>query len=178
MLRTVFRIAAILWFGCLFVCGFLAYFVTYPDGDVLRDGLGRQLSLAPTIVRVVFRTERMWAGGGWFLVELAIFWGSVYLAQAAYKGVERITERRNAAATELDAELSDQRAVLQSELSCPSCGHSEVDAKYTSMLCGSDSEGNPVVGSTYSVQCAMCSFAGDVCVETKLPLPSDLGYRE
>ena len=77
MLKKALSIFAIIWFLALFVCIWLGYGITSPDSDGLRDGLGRHLSEAPILMRIFFGQDRMWAGWGWFIGDLAIFWGSI-----------------------------------------------------------------------------------------------------
>ena len=64
---------------CFFVLGFMAYFVSSFDisKGIMYDGLGRQLTESPFIVRFVFGEEILWAGWGWFAVDLIVFWGGV-----------------------------------------------------------------------------------------------------
>ncbi len=58
---------------------FVEYFVTSVSGSVVRDGLGRVLSTSPWFMRLIFGQERLWAGWGWFIGDLAIFWGAMGL---------------------------------------------------------------------------------------------------
>lgn len=44
---------------------------------MMFDGFGRPLSESPFFVRLVFGQDRLWAGWGWFLGDMAIFWGGV-----------------------------------------------------------------------------------------------------
>ncbi len=68
---------AVIWFISLFVAGFLAHLVTKVGADGPTDGLGRSLSLAPTVLRIIVGEDKMWAGWGWFLADMTIFWGSI-----------------------------------------------------------------------------------------------------
>jgi TM2 domain-containing membrane protein YozV len=66
----------------LFIIGFLAYFITSSRNGVIIDGLGRPLSESPLLIRIIFGQDRLWAGFGWFILELLIFWcgvGLIYL---------------------------------------------------------------------------------------------------
>lgn len=74
ILKKILAAVGIIWFVGLLVLGFLAYFVTSAGP---RDGLGRPLTEAPTFMRIFFGQESMWAGWGWFAVDMAIFWGSI-----------------------------------------------------------------------------------------------------
>lgn len=79
-LRKILAPVGVIWFIALLIAGFLAYFVTSVSVNGPTDGLGRTLSEAPTLVRVIFGQERMWAGWAWFLGDMVIFWGSIALA--------------------------------------------------------------------------------------------------
>jgi len=76
MLRKALSIFAVVWFTTLFICSFLAYMVTSHNAAGPCDGLGRQLSEAPTLMRIFFGQDRMWAGWVWFVGDMIIFWGS------------------------------------------------------------------------------------------------------
>ena len=78
-LITTFLIVCVI---AVFVCGFLAYFVTSHNDAGLCDGLGRHLSEAPILARIFFGQDRMWAGWGWFIGDMAIFWGSLASAMS------------------------------------------------------------------------------------------------
>ena len=78
-LRKVGGYLAAVWYFALLVVGCIAYFVTKPTEHGFTDGLGRQLSEAPFIMRFVFGQERLWAGWSWFFVDMGIFWGSLAL---------------------------------------------------------------------------------------------------
>lgn len=58
----------------------MAYVVTSGGSGATTDGLGRSLSEAPMLMRIMFGQERMWAGWGWFVGDMIIFWGSIGLA--------------------------------------------------------------------------------------------------
>lgn len=66
----------------LLIMGFFAYFVRSVDPvtHVWYDGLGRRLSDAPLIARLIFGSERDWAGWTWFLVDMVVFWGGFGIA--------------------------------------------------------------------------------------------------
>jgi hypothetical protein len=78
-LRKLLVPVGVCWFIALFVCGFLAYFVS-STGSPSTDGLGRPLSEAPILMRFIFGQERMWAGWAWFVADMVIFWGSIAVA--------------------------------------------------------------------------------------------------
>jgi hypothetical protein len=77
ILKKVLIGVAIVWFITLFVCGFLAYSCTSHNATGSCDGFGRRLSEAPMIVRILFGSDRMWAGWKWFVGDMVVFWGSI-----------------------------------------------------------------------------------------------------
>ena len=85
MLRKALTIFFTVWFIALFVCGFLAYMVTSAGPC---DGLGRHLSEAPTLMRIFFGQDRMWAGWGWFVGDMVIFWGSIAAAMGIFNRLD------------------------------------------------------------------------------------------
>lgn len=87
-LKRILTAVAVLWFIGLLVLGFLAYFVTSVGPS---DGLGRHLSEAPMLMRILFGQERMWAGWAWFAADMAVFWGSIAAAVAIGKLLGRDT---------------------------------------------------------------------------------------
>jgi len=76
-LRIIFGVLGFVWFITLLVVGFLAYFVSSAKNGVPVDGLGRQISEAPFLMRFMFGQEKMWAGWMWFFIDMVAFWGSV-----------------------------------------------------------------------------------------------------
>lgn len=76
-LRKILAPIGVVWFIGLLIAGFLGYFVTTSGPEGMTDGLGRQLSEAPFLMRMIFGQERLWAGFGWFVAEMVIFWGSI-----------------------------------------------------------------------------------------------------
>ena len=78
-LRKLGGFVAAGWFIALFVVGFIAYFVTKQTDHGLADGLGRPLSEAPLVMRIVFGQERLWVGWSWFFIDMGVFWGSLAL---------------------------------------------------------------------------------------------------
>lgn len=77
MPKKALSIFAAIWFISLFICGFLAYMTSSSNADGPCDGLGRHLTPAPALMRVIFGQRRMWAGWGWFIGDMTIFWGSI-----------------------------------------------------------------------------------------------------
>lgn len=63
----------------VFVVGFIAYFVFKfdPGTGTTYDGFGRHLTESPWFVRLLFSEDRLWAGWGWFLADMVIFWGGI-----------------------------------------------------------------------------------------------------
>jgi hypothetical protein len=78
LLRKSVIVLGVIWIITLFIAGFLAYFVTLdgPNGGI-TDGLGRKLTEAPLLMRIVFGQERFWTGFGWFFGDIVIFFGSI-----------------------------------------------------------------------------------------------------
>ena len=86
VIKNTLKIVGVVWFIGLFIFGFLAYFVTSAGPS---DGLGRPLSQAPILMRMLFGQERMWAGWGWFAVDMVVFWGSIAAAVETSKWLGR-----------------------------------------------------------------------------------------
>ena len=82
IIRKIITILLTVWIIAVFACGFLAYFVTSHNDAGICDGLGRHLSEAPILARIFFGQDRMWAGWGWFIGDMAIFWGSLASAMS------------------------------------------------------------------------------------------------
>lgn len=80
LIRKALVPVGVIWFIALFIAGFLAYFVSSAGPDGPCDGLGRSLTQAPTLMRILFGQERMWAGWLWFVGDMVLFWGSIALA--------------------------------------------------------------------------------------------------
>ncbi len=70
------------WLGWIIILSVLAatciaYFVVTvnPVTKEIFDGFGRPLSETPWLLRVtIFSSKRFWAGWGWFIGDLTIFW--------------------------------------------------------------------------------------------------------
>jgi hypothetical protein len=74
-------IATILILSAL-ITGFLAYFITTVDKhNQLYDGLGRHLTESPLFIRFIFGQDRLWAGWGWFAIDMVVFFGVIALSQ-------------------------------------------------------------------------------------------------
>ena len=65
----------------VFAAGFVAYFITSFDSvtHTWLDGFGRPLTESPWFMRFIFGQDRLWAGWGWFLADMVIFWGGIAL---------------------------------------------------------------------------------------------------
>lgn len=87
-LRKILVLVATIWFIALLIAFLMAYFVTTGGSGGSTDGLGRSLSEAPMLMRIVFGQERMWAGWGWFAGDMIIFWGSIGVAVNIEKWLE------------------------------------------------------------------------------------------
>lgn len=61
------------------VAGAVAYFVRAvdPATGITFDGFGRELSVAPLLVRLILGQQYLWAGWLWCFVDAAIFWGGI-----------------------------------------------------------------------------------------------------
>lgn len=79
MMKRLGCAVGILWALGILVAGFLAYFVIHRDpvSGLDYDGLGRQLVHSPWLMRFIFGQERLWAGWGWFAVDMAVFWAPI-----------------------------------------------------------------------------------------------------
>lgn len=83
MRQLLWRLTATLgvaWFVTLLVLGFLAYFVTKPCDAGMCDGLGRPLSIAPFLVRLMLGQDRLWTGWIWFIGDIVAVMGSAMIA--------------------------------------------------------------------------------------------------
>lgn len=89
MLRRIFPKLVIAWFIALFIAGFLAYMVSSSGPGGPHDGLGRPLSVSPWAMRFFFGQDHLWAGWGWFVGDMAIFWGSIALGLMIWKRLEK-----------------------------------------------------------------------------------------
>ncbi len=85
LLKKTLAVIGVLWFIALFVLGFLAYSVT-AKGPC--DGLGRPLTEAPTLMRIFFAEDRMWAGWRWFVGDMVIFWVSVAIMVSIFNRLD------------------------------------------------------------------------------------------
>jgi len=67
--------------GCVFIAGFIAYFIFSfdPQNKIPFDGFGRQLYESPWFMRLIFGQDRLWPGWGWFIGDMIIFWGGIGL---------------------------------------------------------------------------------------------------
>ena len=65
----------------VFAEGFLAYFIRKVDIEqkIVYDGLGRALSQPPPWAQI-FTQEPAWAGAGWHLLDIIIFFGGLFVA--------------------------------------------------------------------------------------------------
>lgn len=79
MHRTLTPVAVGIGLGVIFAA-FLAYFIVAKQSSYWVDGLGRPLVTAPWLARLVFGTNKEWAGWSWFFVDLLWFWGGIGLA--------------------------------------------------------------------------------------------------
>lgn len=77
----VCNVAAVAAAAAVFIAGFLAYFVSSidPISHQEIDGLGRPLEASPLFMRSVFG-QHLWAGWGWWIIDIAWFWGGIAVA--------------------------------------------------------------------------------------------------
>ena len=75
-MKIIKKIITIVYFALLAYGGFNAYFVTSFKDNVLRDGLGRELYEAPTILKFLW-IESHWPGLNWWLFDMVYFWGGI-----------------------------------------------------------------------------------------------------
>jgi len=63
----------------VFVAAYFGYFVTSfnTETHIWLDGLGRPLSESPWFMRFIFGQNHLWAGWGWWLADMVIFWGGI-----------------------------------------------------------------------------------------------------
>lgn len=75
MRKLIGIIGVALCLGMLFAT-WEAYFVTSHDPQTNRliDGLGRELSVSPWLVRFIFDSNRLWPGPAWFFGDIVLFW--------------------------------------------------------------------------------------------------------
>lgn len=79
------------WWTGLFGLAFLAYFVTRPCADGICDGLGRHLMLAPSFVRILLHSDRLWAGWRWAALEMVVLWMSAGIGYMALEWTQDST---------------------------------------------------------------------------------------
>jgi hypothetical protein len=78
----------------LLIAGFLAYFITSSSNGVIIDGLGRLLSESPLLLRMIFGQDRLWAGLGWFIADMIIFWGGAGLVYLLFTSGVKLSENK------------------------------------------------------------------------------------
>lgn len=73
-------------FLVIHVLGFLAYFIVDDDAQssTIYDGLGRELTVTPLFLRMIFQADRLWAGWIWTAADLIIYIGSMGIAYLLY----------------------------------------------------------------------------------------------
>lgn len=112
--RNVLIAIGIAWWAAITCAGFLAYFVTRPCDTGVCDGLGRELTLTPTFVRLLLHTDRLWAGWEWSAIEMAVMWASVIVSYLALESGDANTSdpgRKRA----IDVAASGKPSVLPAE---------------------------------------------------------------
>jgi len=76
-LKKLAKIACVVWLVVVVVLAILAYSVERNDDGTWKDGLGRPLSDTPFLMRIFTGGSSEWAGWGWCIVDMVVFWGSV-----------------------------------------------------------------------------------------------------
>jgi hypothetical protein len=65
--------------------GYLAYLVRNIDETgALIDGLGRNLFITPTIVKLFLHPDSVWAGFTWFIADFVIFFGPIAIGSIIF----------------------------------------------------------------------------------------------
>ncbi len=64
------------------IAGFLAYMIVGfdPATQEYTDGLGRPLGPSPFFMRFVFDEDKLWAGWGWWAIDMLVFLGVISVA--------------------------------------------------------------------------------------------------
>ena len=64
------------------IAGFLAYMIVSfdPATQEYTDGLGRPLGPSPFFMRFVFDEDKLWAGWGWWAIDMLVFLGVISVA--------------------------------------------------------------------------------------------------
>jgi len=80
------------------VLGFMAYFVRSFDRvtGVYFDGIGRQLELTPLIARFVFGADSLWAGWGYFALDMVVFWSAIGVGAGLVTLASKLEEKQGA----------------------------------------------------------------------------------
>jgi len=79
--KTIYKVLAACVALSVFGAGVLAYFIRTIDVDrqIVYDGLGRALSEPPRWARI-FIDQPAWAGAGWHLLDIIVFFGGLFVA--------------------------------------------------------------------------------------------------
>ena len=69
------------------IAGFLGYMTVSldPTTQEYTDGLGRTLGPSPFFMRFVFGQDKLWAGWGWWVIDMLWFWGGIAAAMGFFQ---------------------------------------------------------------------------------------------
>jgi hypothetical protein len=121
-MRKLVTTIGIAWWSALLCASFLAYFVTRQCGAWVCDGLGRHLMLPPTFARSLLHTDRLWAGWGWFAIDMAAMWTTAIVSYVVL-GIGEATSSsphgnpgsdtpRSGATLAIPAEFAEKREII------------------------------------------------------------------
>lgn len=84
-MKVIYKILAACIALSVFSAGVLAYFIRTVDVDrqIVYDGLGRALSEPPRWAQI-FIDQPAWAGAGWHLFDIIVFFGGLFIALWLY----------------------------------------------------------------------------------------------
>lgn len=73
-------------FGAVaFIYGTLTYFIrSVGPNNTIYDGIGRQLDIAPLLVRFVYMNDTLWPGVYWAVFDWVLFFGLLGLASLMF----------------------------------------------------------------------------------------------
>ena len=80
-MRKMIGVIGVALIVAVLIASFVAYFLytTNPATNIMHDGFGRQLSQSPFLIRWIFGQDRLWAGWLWFVGDMVIFWGGLFV---------------------------------------------------------------------------------------------------
>lgn len=78
MKKKIVKVISVIIGIVILILGFFAYFVLQSKSGIVYDGLGRKLSEAPIIFKIILNVD-YWAGFYWHIVDIIVFFGGAYL---------------------------------------------------------------------------------------------------